>query len=145
VPDDPRTPDPGVSEPERGLHEPEPNGVSEPPSGAPVDDEFANVVLDDSFVRGGSYEPPARTRVAIARYGGQQTSWRHGGGLAAGDEAEAEAAPARKPRRRSRSTSGRAPRAAASRSVTAPTPLMEKLPIIVAAVVVAVFAFLMFS
>ncbi len=143
MPDDPRTPDPGVSEPERGLHGPEPGRMSEPEPGEPVDDEFANVVLDDSFVRGGSYEPPARTRVAIARYGGQQTSWRHGGGLAAPGEAEPE--PARKPRRRVRPTSGRVPRAAASRSVTAPTPLMEKLPIIVAAVVVAVVAFLMFS
>ena len=35
------------------------------------------VVFDDDFVRAGVYEPPARTRIAIARYGGKSTSWRH--------------------------------------------------------------------
>ena len=37
------------------------------------------IAFDDDFVRGGVYEPPARTRAAIARYGSQQTSWRQAG------------------------------------------------------------------
>jgi Zn-dependent protease len=40
-------------------------------------DDADSLVFDDDFVRQGVYEPPARTRVAIARYGGQSTSWRH--------------------------------------------------------------------
>jgi hypothetical protein len=49
---------------------------------APADEQtFDEVVLDESFIRGGAYEPPARTRAAIARYAGEKTSWRHGGGL----------------------------------------------------------------
>jgi hypothetical protein len=48
----------------------------------PTDEQnFDEVVLDESFIRGGAYEPPARTRAAIARYAGEKTSWRHGGGL----------------------------------------------------------------
>lgn len=37
---------------------------------------FEGLILDDAFVRGGQYEPPARTREAIARLAGQDTSWR---------------------------------------------------------------------
>jgi Zn-dependent protease len=40
-------------------------------------DDVDGVVFDDEFVRQGVYEAPARTRVAIARYGGKSTSWRH--------------------------------------------------------------------
>ena len=39
-------------------------------------DDFA---FDEAFVKGGVHEPPARTRESIAKYGGQRTSWRHGG------------------------------------------------------------------
>lgn len=39
-------------------------------------DPFEGLVLDDTFVKGGIHEPPARTRDAIARLGGRQTSWR---------------------------------------------------------------------
>lgn len=42
-------------------------------------DEADGWVLDEDFVRGGVHEPAARTREAIARYGGQQTSWRQTG------------------------------------------------------------------
>jgi Zn-dependent protease len=39
-------------------------------------DEFDDVRLDEDFIRAGRYEPPARTRAAIARYGSAPTSWR---------------------------------------------------------------------
>jgi Zn-dependent protease len=39
--------------------------------------DIDGVVLDDEFVRAGVYEAPARTRIAVARYGGKSTSWRH--------------------------------------------------------------------
>ena len=42
-------------------------------------DEADRWVLDEDFVRGGVHEPAARTREAIARYGGKQTSWRQPG------------------------------------------------------------------
>jgi Zn-dependent protease len=42
-------------------------------------DPFDGLVLDDDFAKGGTHEPPARTRDAIARLGGRQTSWRHSG------------------------------------------------------------------
>lgn len=48
-------------------------------------DDTDHWVLDDDFVRGGRPEPPARTRAAIARYGGQQTSWRQHGNPAGAD------------------------------------------------------------
>jgi hypothetical protein len=55
---------------------------SDPDDDKPSDEQiFDEVVLDESFIRGGAYEAPARTRAAIARYGGEKTSWRHGGGL----------------------------------------------------------------
>ena len=58
-------------------------GDSEPDDGAAPElpDAFEGLVLDENFVRGGAYEPPARTREAIARHGNDKTSWRHGGGL----------------------------------------------------------------
>jgi hypothetical protein len=58
-----------------GGNEPDADTVPE------VVDVFDGLVLDDDFVRGGVYEPPARTREAIARHGNDRTSWRHGGGL----------------------------------------------------------------
>lgn len=79
-------------------------------------DEFDRVVFDEEFVRGGSYEPPARTRAAIARFGNQQTSWRHGGGRDASVPAE----------RRARSARPR------------PGSWVERLPLIVTIAVVAV-------
>lgn len=39
-------------------------------------DELDDVQLDEEFIRAGRYEPPARTRDAIARYGSAPTSWR---------------------------------------------------------------------
>jgi Zn-dependent protease len=43
----------------------------------PGPEDSDGFVFDDDFVRKGVYEPPARTRAAIARYGGKSTSWRH--------------------------------------------------------------------
>jgi Zn-dependent protease len=64
-------------------------------SGVGNDDDIDGVVFDDEFVRGGKYEPPARTRAAIARYGDAATSWR-------------QAAPLRtQPTRRTRSSRSR--------------------------------------
>jgi Zn-dependent protease len=40
------------------------------------DDELDNIRLDEDFIRGGKYEPPARTRAAIAKYGSEASSWR---------------------------------------------------------------------
>lgn len=45
--------------------------------GTPDGDPFDGLVFDEDFVRRGVHEPPARTREAIARYSGQETSWRH--------------------------------------------------------------------
>lgn len=53
-------------------------------------DPFDDLVLDEDFVRGGAYEPPARTRGAIARHAGT-TSWRH-------DRSDDGRAPARRRR-----------------------------------------------
>ena len=74
------------------VPEPSPEPVPEPLAGPasertpertpdPEPDPFDDLVLDENFVRGGTFEPPARTRLAIARYGDVETSWRHGGGL----------------------------------------------------------------
>lgn len=41
------------------------------------EDPFDGLVIDEDFVKGGVHEPPARTRKAIARDGGSQTSWRY--------------------------------------------------------------------
>lgn len=109
--------------------------VEEPASERVTDDEFANLVLDDNFVRGGTYEPPARTRLAIARYGDRQTSWRHGGGLSLRRSADARTHTQRKPK----------PHRAASGQSRAPSSLLEKLPIIVSVVVVGIFAYLLFG
>lgn len=117
------------------------HGAREYLTGEPADDpvehdEFANLVLDDNFVRGGKYEPPARTRLAIARDGDRQTSWRHGGGLSARRPADARAHTPGKPRRR--------PRAASGQSLQ-PSPALARLPIVVSLVVVGLFAYLMFG
>jgi hypothetical protein len=50
-----------------------------------VPDDFDGWVLDEEFVRAGRPEPPARTRAAIARMGGQRTSWRQPGDPAGHD------------------------------------------------------------
>lgn len=121
-----------------------PSSPASPESG----DEFDGLVLDEDFVRGGAYEPPARTRVAIARFGDQQTSWRHGGGLRRGP-----AQPPAQPNSSRASRSGQRTRGAArphpagpARGARPPLPssLMARLPIIVTAVVVAVAAFMVF-
>jgi hypothetical protein len=58
------------------------NDMASADDGQPFDEKaFDELLLGDDFIRGGAYEPPARTRAAIARYGNQKTSWRHGGGL----------------------------------------------------------------
>lgn len=44
-----------------------------------VDGDTEDWVFDERFVRSGVHEPPARTRAAIAQFGGQQTSWRQTG------------------------------------------------------------------
>lgn len=100
-------------------------------------DPFDNLVLDDDFVRGGSYEPPARTRVAIARYGGRQTSWRHGGGLhgQSRDPNSARPAPAANPVRHSR---------LGARASSLSPSAASRLPLVISLVVVAIAAFLMF-
>lgn len=49
-------------------------------------DEFNGWSFDDDFVRSGPHEPSARTRAAIARHGGQQTSWRQPGTPAGADK-----------------------------------------------------------
>jgi len=104
-------------------------------------DEFDNLVLDDSFVRGGAYEPPARTREAIARYGDKQTSWRHGGGLGStpGGPPEARAAGGR----RAASARSWRGRRATSPSRSPSTSLSSRLPLIISIAVVAIAAFLM--
>ena len=118
-------------------------------AGEPAD-EFDGLVLDDNFVRDGAYEPPARTRVAIARYGNQQTSWRHGGGLRrppAQPLPPQQSAGARRPGRAARSSGpSRSNRRGAPRSTppALPSPAMARLPLIVTIVVVAVAAFLTF-
>jgi hypothetical protein len=102
-------------------------------------DEFDGLVFDDEFVRGGTYEPPARTRVAIARYGDQQTSWRHGGGMRRAQPSRApEAGSGRRPRQRASSRPTRPTNSAL------PSPAMARLPLIITVVVVAIAAFLVF-
>jgi hypothetical protein len=121
---------------------------TDPFAASPGADPFDNLVLDDDFVRGGSYEPPARTRVAIARYGGRQTSWRHGGGLHDQSRTKNAATPAtvvrgrRRPRAvpdaRHESRFGEH-RGGFSSSAS------SRLPLIVSLVVVAIAALLMFG
>ncbi|MGH8890833.1 MAG: hypothetical protein ACRDV3_13880 [Acidothermaceae bacterium] len=101
-------------------------------------DPFDNWVLDDDFVRGGSYEPPARTRVAIARFGGRQTSWRHGGGLHDQSRERRSADLQRSPLPRRPPKRPGAPRKIVSSSAE------SKLPIIVTIVVVVIAAYLLF-
>jgi hypothetical protein len=98
-------------------------GLPEEPK---AEDEFENLVLDDDFVRAGTYEPPARTRFAIARYGEQKTSWRQG------------AEPTSERRRRGRSATAEHHGDRLSPSVSA------RLPLIVAIVAVAIAAVLIF-
>lgn len=113
------------------------DGGSPESPGQPAD-EFDGLVLDDSFVRGGAYEPPARTRLAIAKYGDQPSSWRHGGGLRRG---AAQPIPQRQPTRPRRPARRGATRAA---HPSLPSPAMARLPFIVTAIVVALAAFLVF-
>ena len=127
------------------LPEPSPEPVPEPIAGPaseqtpdPVPDPFDDLVLDENFVRGGTFEPPARTRLAIARYGDQGTSWRHGGGLH--DPARERRGKGSKRAKRSRAA---APRPASRRDAM-PASAAEKLPLIVSIVVVVIAAFLMF-
>ncbi len=123
----------------------EPTPTPKPPEAR---DEFEGLVLDESFVRGGTYEPPARTRVAIARFGDQQTSWRHGGGLRRRPTPPAARAESTRARRPSpRRTGARGPRQqgpARSAHPALPSPLLARLPIIVTVVVVILAAFLAF-
>lgn len=100
-------------------------------------DPFDNLVLDDDFVRGGSYEPPARTRVAIARFGGRQTSWRHGGGLHDVSRQRQANRPDAEPVRR-------LPGKPRRRNSPLTSSAESKLPIIVALVVVVIAAVLIF-
>lgn len=65
-------------------------------------DDLEGVRFDDDFVRGGVYEPPARTRAAIARYGDDASSWRQAAPLRPGRSSAA------KPRR-ARGGTGRNP------------------------------------
>lgn len=121
-----------------------PSSAASPEGG----DELEGLVLDENFVRGGAYEPPARTRVAIARYGDQQTSWRHGGGLRRGS-AQPAAQPGssranRSSQRRSGARPPRQPGPSRGAHPALPSPLLAKLPIIITAVVVAVAAFMVF-
>jgi hypothetical protein len=106
-------------------------------------DEFDSLVLDEGFVRGGPYEPPARTRLAIARYGNQQTSWRHGGGLQGPSQRRGSSGSApRKSRSVGRKASPpRRPDRSAQRAL--PASVSSKLPLIVSVVVVLIAAFLM--
>ena len=121
-----------------------PSSAASPESG----DEFEGLVLDENFVRGGSYEPPARTRVAIARYGGQQTSWRHGGGLRRGqsqpDDQPTSIRANRTGQRRGGGRRPRQPSPARGARPALPSPWLARLPIIITAVVVAVAAFMVF-
>jgi hypothetical protein len=116
-----------------------------PPESA---DEFDGLVLDENFVRGGTYEPPARTRVAIAKFGDQQTSWRHGGGLRRGSaQPSAQPNSSRAHRPGPRRSGERRPRPGGPSRVNhpvLPSPLLARLPIIITAIVVAVAAFLVF-
>ncbi len=100
-------------------------------------DEFTGLVFDEDFVRSGTYEPPARTRLAIARYGGQQTSWRHG---AAPESSGTDAAPARPGRAGRAGRAGRPARPARPARPYVAGSWVERLPLIaaVAAVLAAV-------
>lgn len=123
------------------------DSASSPP---PADngDDFEGLVLDENFVRGGAYEPPARTRVAIARYGDQQTSWRHGGGMRRGAAQSGAASNSASANRQAapRSRGRRLGKAGPTRSnhPALPSPLLARLPIIVTVIVVAAAAFLVF-
>jgi hypothetical protein len=93
-------PDPSDLEPDADALQPAPDVPLVDPS------VFDNLVLDDDFIRGGVYEPPARTRDAIARHGHDKTSWRHGGGLnqppqsrVPSKNADSNVAPLRKPKK----------------------------------------------
>jgi hypothetical protein len=119
---------------QRRPDEPPAQGLSADDAAAPTD-EFDNLVLDDDFVRGGTYEPPARTRFAIAHYGDQQTSWRHGGGLRAPGNRSAASRPAGQPAGPRRERKNRSASARSGES---------RLPLIITAVVVVVFAILLF-
>ena len=112
--------------------------AQQPPLDHDAVDPFDNVVLDDDFVRGGSYEPPARTRVAIARFGGRQTSWRHGGGLH--DQSRQRSGADRHPS----TLPGRMPKRAGAQRRIVSSSAESKLPLIVTLVVVAIAALLMF-
>lgn len=98
-------------------------GLPEEPT---PEDEFENLVLDDDFVRAGTYEPPARTRFAIARYGEKKTSWRQG------------TEPTSDRRRRGRAATAERHGGRVSPSLSA------RLPLIVAIIAVAIAAFLIF-
>lgn len=111
-------------------------------------DEFDGLVLDDNFVRGGAYEPPARTRVAIARFGDQRTSWRHGGGLRGGSSQSGRDPSSTRARRPVPRRAGeRRPRQggpARANHPTLPSTLLARLPIIITTIVVAAAAFMVF-
>jgi len=122
---------------------------TDPFAASPGADPFDNLVLDDDFVRGGSYEPPARTRVAIARYGGRQTSWRHGGGLHDQSRTKNAATPATTAgagRRRVRAVpEARHESRIGERRGVFSSSASSRLPLIVSLVVVAIAALLMFG
>jgi hypothetical protein len=50
-------------------------------------DDLDRIRLDEEFIRGGVYEPPARTRAAIAKYGDAATSWRQAAPVQPGRDA----------------------------------------------------------
>ena len=115
----------------------EPTEGNVPKSPAEDSDEFEGLVFDDDFVRGGTFEPPARTRLAIAKYGDQATSWRQGGVRKpqAPRAPNAETGRERRPRQR---VSSRPSHPAL------PSSAMARLPLIITVVVVAIAAFLVF-
>jgi hypothetical protein len=97
-----------------------------PDAGDSGADVFDGLVLDETFVKGGAYEPPARTRQAIARFGDEQTTWRYGGGIG-------RPVPTSSPTARRRS-------ARAASSSSAQRNWVSWLPLIVSALVVIFFA-----
>ena len=141
-PDDaagPTVPEPGSDL--RPSGDPKPGADLGPAAESAGPDPFDDLVLDENFVRGGTFEPPARTRLAIARYGDVETSWRHGGGLH--DQAARDRRGKRKPTKPQKSSRAAKPRPAASRGSMS-TSTAERLPLIVSIVVVVIAAFLMF-
>jgi len=58
-----------------------------------VGDDHDDWILDEEFVRDGRHEPPARTRDAITRLGGHQTSCRQHGLPAGAEETRRGAGP----------------------------------------------------